>query len=530
MEDAVGDRALDSGVGFGLLVNAVQDYAFLILDPDGIVTGWNPGAQRLKGYSAQEILGRHISVFYPEEDVRSGKVEHELAEARRLGRFEDESWRIRKDGSRFWANVIITALVDDDGTLRGFGKVTRDMSERRQFEQDLEAARESAAAANRAKDEFLSSMSHELRTPLNAVIGFAQLLAMDPLSAEQHDSVGHIVKAGKHLLDLINDVLDISRIASGQMSLSPESVSLTEVITEAVAMVTPLAANRAIRLTAEDANGLHVLVDRQRIKQVLLNLLSNAIKYSFADGAVEVSWAKGDLGRLLIRVSDTGAGIPESMMDRMFRPFDRLGADGGDIEGTGLGLALSKGLVEAMGGQLTAVSTVGQGSTFTIDLPLTEPPIERLQRETRETQRRDGRSGAQTSVVYIEDNLSNLHLVERILQRRPDIDIIPAQQGRLGLELAIEHHPALVLLDLHLPDTSGEDVLRQLKGHPNTAKIPVAIMSADASPGRMARLLEAGAIDYITKPIDINAFLALIDRWCVPDSAEMRIDGSLSPG
>jgi len=531
VDEPAAGRVLDSRVGFGLLVNAVQDYAILILDPEGVITGWNPGAQRLKGYSAEEILGKHISVFYPEEDVRSGKVEHELAEARRLGRFEDESWRIRKDGSRFWANVIITALVDDDGTLRGFGKVTRDMSERRQFEQNLEAARETAAAANRAKDEFLSSMSHELRTPLNAVIGFAQLLAMDPLTGEQHDSVGHIVKAGKHLLDLINEILDISRIASGQMSLSPESVSVTEVITEAVAMVRPLAANRAIRLTAEDANGLHVLVDRQRIKQVLLNLLSNAIKYSFADGAVELTWAKGDLGRLLIRVADTGAGIPESMMDRMFRPFDRLGAAGGDVEGTGLGLALSKGLVEAMGGRLTAISAVSEGSTFTVDLPLTEPPIERLEREAREAHSRGvGPVGERMAVIYIEDNLSNLHLVERILQRRPEIDIIPAQQGRLGLELAIEHRPDLVLLDLHLPDTSGEDVLRQLKGHPNTAKIPVAVMSADASPGRMARLIESGAVDYITKPIDVNMFLTLIDRWCVPNSADMRIDGSSSSG
>ena len=504
---------------FELLVGAVQDYAILMLDVDGVIQTWNAGAQRIKGYTAEEIIGKHISVFYPEEDVRNGKIEHELSEARRVGRYEDESWRVRKDGSMFWANVIITALFDDAGNLTGYGKVTRDMTERQRFEQELERAREAAAAANRAKDDFLSSMSHELRTPLNAVLGFSQLLALEPLTAEQHDSVRHIVKAGQHLLDLINEILDISRITSGRMSLSPEAVSVTEVINEAVAMVAPLAASRGVRLKAEDANGLHVLVDRQRIKQVLLNLLSNAIKYNYPDGDVAVTWEKGGTGRLLVKVSDTGAGIPETMMHRLFKPFDRLGAEAGQIEGTGLGLALSKGLVEAMGGVLTAESTVGKGSAFTVELPLTEPPVQRLDRETREAElHAEGEAQAATkgrrSVVYVEDNLSNLHLVERILERRPDVRLVPALQGRIGLDLATQHQPDLVLLDLHLPDMSGEDVLRQLKGHPNTASIPVVAMSADATAGRVSRLLEAGAVDYLTKPIDVTRFLAVIDQWC----------------
>jgi PAS domain S-box-containing protein len=502
---------------FELLVGAVQDYAILMLDVDGFIRTWNTGAQRIKGYTADEIIGKHMSVFYPEEDVRNGKIEHELAEARRVGRYEDESWRVRKDGSLFWANVIITALFDDAGNLTGYGKVTRDMTERLRFEQEIERAREAAAAANRAKDDFLSNMSHELRTPLNAVIGFSQLLALEPLTAEQHDSVRHIVKAGRHLLDLINEILDISRIASGRMSLSPEAVSVTEVINESVAMVVPLAADRGVRLRAENANGLHVLVDRQRIKQVLLNLLSNAIKYNYPDGDVAVTWEKGEPGRLLVKVSDTGAGIPEAMMHRLFNPFDRLGAEAGQVEGTGLGLALSKGLVEAMGGVLTAESMVGKGSAFTIELPLTEPPVQRLDRETREAElSADGAAQAngRRSVVYVEDNLSNLHLVERILERRPDVRLIPALQGRIGLDLATQHQPDLVLLDLHLPDMSGEDVLRQLKGHPTTASIPIVVMSADATAGRVSRLMEAGAVDYLTKPIDVSRFLGVIDRWC----------------
>jgi PAS domain S-box-containing protein len=504
---------------FEQLVGAVQDYAILMLDADGVVRTWNTGAERIKGYTADEIIGKHMSVFYPEEDVRNGKIEHELAEARRLGRYEDESWRVRKDGSLFWANVIITALFDEAGNLTGYGKVTRDMTERQRYEQEIEAAREAAATANRAKDDFLSNMSHELRTPLNAVIGFSQLLALEPLTAEQHDSVRHIVKAGQHLLDLINEILDISRIASGRMSLSPEAVSVTEVINESVAMVVPLAAERGVRLSAENANGLHVLVDRQRIKQVLLNLLSNAIKYNYPDGDVAVTWDKAEPGRLLVKVSDTGAGIPEAMMHRLFNPFDRLGAEAGQVEGTGLGLALSKGLVEAMGGVLTAESTVGKGSAFTLELPMTEPPVQRLDRETREAElaaKGDAPAAPHVgrSVVYVEDNLSNLHLVERILERRPDVRLVPALQGRLGLDLATQHQPDLVLLDLHLPDMSGEDVLRQLKGHPTTAGIPVVVMSADATAGRVSRLMEIGAVDYLTKPIDVTRFLAVIDRWC----------------
>lgn len=511
---------------FRLLVDAVKDYAILTLDPNGVVTTWNAGAERLKGYTSEEIIGQHFSVFYPEEDVRAGKLERELAEARRLGSFEDESWRVRKDGSQFWANVVITALYDEQGNLYGYGKVTRDMSERRKFELELESARERAIAADRAKDEFLSSMSHELRTPLNAVLGFSQLLAIENLTADQHDSVAHIIKAGQHLLDLITEILDLSRISSGRMSLSPEPVGVTDLIADAVAMVGPLAAGRGVQLSGEQANGLHVLADRQRVKQVLLNLLSNAIKYNYANGRVAVTWSKGAPGRLLINVTDTGAGIPEAMMPRLFKPFDRLGAETGDIQGTGLGLALSSALVRAMGGELTVKSTLGEGSTFTVDLPLTEPQLDRLERATRDAERQViGASVRAVELLYVEDNLSNLRLVERILARREGISLVPAMQGSIGLDLAVEHRPALILLDLHLPDLSGEDVLRQLKGHPVTADIPVIIMSADATPNRIARLKDAGAADYITKPIDVSLFLAMIDRWCqAPDTADHTDD------
>ena len=508
---------LDPERGYQLLIDAVQDYAILVLDPHGIITGWNSGAQRLKGYSADEILGKHISVFYPEDDVRSGKVEHELAEAQRVGRFEDESWRIRKDGSRFWANVIIIPLVDDTGRLVGFGKVTRDMSERRRMELDLEEAREAQAAASRAKDEFLSTMSHELRTPLNSVLGFAQLLELERLTSEQHELVGYVAKAGHHLLDLIDEILDISIIESGKIALSIEAVSVTEVIAGSVALVQPLAKKRSIRLTAESGHGLYILVDRQRIQQVLLNLLSNAIKYNVANGEVVVTCVKSPSGQLWIRVADTGRGISEEMMGRLFRPFDRLDATTGEIEGTGLGLALSRGLVEAMHGQLTAVSVVGKGTTFTVELPLTQAPFDRIEQQAPDMQGPlEAVPSAQAFVVYIEDNLSNVQLVQRILNRRPNVTLIPVMQGSLGVELVLEHRPTLVLLDLHLPDISGQEVLRQLKANPDTARIPVVVMSADATAGSETRLIEAGAADFVTKPINVERFLATIDRWSSP--------------
>jgi PAS domain S-box-containing protein len=512
---ATGELRDDS---YRLLVSAVVDYAILMLDPQGRVVSWNAGAERIKGWTADEIIGKHVSVFYPEADARSGKIEHELAQARRAGRYEDESWRVRKDGSLFWANVVITALFGADGVLLGYGKVTRDMTERRQFEQDLESARHAAEAANKAKDEFLSSMSHELRTPLNAILGFSQLLERDRLEPGQLDAVRHIRKAGDHLLAMINEILDLSRIASGQLSLSPEAVSVAEILDEAASMVDPLASARGITISIDGRQvpDAHVVADRQRIKQVLLNLLANAIKYNHVDGAVTVTARPGEPGRLLIEVIDTGPGISDSMMERLFRPFDRLGA-AAEVEGAGLGLALSAGLVQAMDGSLTASSAIGQGSTFRIDLPLAEhPDPDVVAHPTREvTPPKNADPGVvRAHIVYIEDNLSNVHLVQRILQLRPGVELLPAMLGGLGLELAVKHRPALVLLDLHLPDIAGADVLHRLKGERETADIPVVVMSADATRSSIGRLMDAGASDYITKPIDVEVLLAVVDRWC----------------
>ncbi len=392
------------------------------------------------------------------------------------------------------------------------------LAERSRLEQSARDASEQARAANRSKSEFLSRMSHELRTPLNAVLGFAQLLELDDLTQEQRDSLAQISKGGRHLLSLINEVLDITRIESGNLSLSPEAVRVGDVMTEVLELMHPLAADHGIHLLgdAQHTCAVHVFADRQRLQQILLNLVSNGIKYNRTGGTVAVSCKVGDDACLRISVTDTGPGIASEQLDLLFAPFERLGAEHGDVEGTGIGLALAKSLAEAMDGALGVETTVGRGSTFWVDLPLVEDPVDRYVRlgSSNGEPEPDPASESGRSVLYIEDNLSNLRLVEHLLKRR-DIEVVAAMQGRLGLELARQHRPVAILLDLHLPDVDGDDVLRQLRDDPTTASIPVIILSAEASPGRRQRLLAAGARAYLTKPVDVRQLLSTLDEVLV---------------
>ena len=378
----------------------------------------------------------------------------------------------------------------------------------------MQLAKEDAEAANQAKSEFLSRMSHELRTPLNAILGFAQLLEMGPLSPKDQAGVTHILKAGEHLLALINEVLDIARIDAGEMNMSLEPVRLADLIQEAIDLVLPAAAHRSIDMVNGVApdNALHVVADRQRLKQVLLNLLSNAVKYNRLGGRVSISYQLTD-SQVDIVVSDTGMGIAADKLNRLFIPFDRLGAEQGPVEGTGIGLALSKRLVEAMHGDLAARSEIGQGSAFTVELALAEQP--HLPDDTTEFEivlSSAAEPPKSAKVLYIEDNLSNLSLIESILELRPTVELLVAMQGRLGIELARQHRPDLILLDLHLPDINGDRVLHELLGKPETAGIPIVMISADATPGQMQRLLDEGAHDYLSKPIDVKRFLCIIDE------------------
>jgi signal transduction histidine kinase/ActR/RegA family two-component response regulator len=393
----------------------------------------------------------------------------------------------------------------------------------------LVEARIAAEKANRAKSEFLSRMSHELRTPLNAVLGFGQLLEMDGLTPDQAENVSQITKGGAHLLDLINEILDISQIESGHMSMSPEAVRVSDVVEAAVALLRPLAEERSVHLIGGDHGcGHHIFADRQRVKQILLNLIGNGIKYNRQGGSVSVTCFQPERGKLRIQVTDTGPGIAPDQFHLLFAPFERLGAEQTSVPGTGVGLALSRGLAEAMGGTLDVESTPGRGSTFWVEFPIVDSPLKILEEAGQRTQRvEDG----PLTVLHIEDNLANVELVERVLAQRPEINLVAAMQGRMGVDLARRHHPVLVLLDLNLVDLPGIEVLQILRDDPATADIPVAIVSADAMPRQVQRLLSSGAVAYLTKPIDIHRLLALVDDAVAranaggPDADAPRPDG-----
>ncbi|HEX4835266.1 MAG TPA: ATP-binding protein, partial [bacterium] len=382
-----------------------------------------------------------------------------------------------------------------------------------QLEQRVVERTAQVAHASRAKSEFLSRMSHELRTPLNAILGFAQLLEME--HPEQRESLDHILKAGRHLLDLVNEVLDIAHIETGRLAISPETVSVKEVAQEGLDLVVPLAAARDIQMRVEAAgiSDRFIFVDRQRLKQVLLNLLSNAVKYNRPGGSVTLSYAEVQGGRLRINVSDTGSGIPPDRLGQLFTPFERLGAEQTGVEGTGLGLALSKRLVEAMRGTLGVDSTVGRGSTFWVEFAPVEAPTRHVEPDGPGIPAPpDAASQGAFTVLYIEDNLSSLELMERLLGRRSAVTLLSAMQGRLGVDLARDHHPDLILLDLNLPDIGGIEVMRLLRDDPTTRPIPVVVISADATSAQIRRLGEAGARTYLTKPLDVKKFLGVVDE------------------
>jgi PAS domain S-box-containing protein len=452
---------------------------------------------------------------------------------------------LARDGDVRWMEVKGRAVFDADGNVAGFSGVLHDVTLRKAADARAQAAREEAERArdeaerardeaeeardqaeraSRAKSEFLSRMSHELRTPLNAILGFTQLLEFAELGEEDADNLSMIIRAGRHLLSLINDTMDVSRIESGRLSMSLEPVSVTDVAQESLELVRPDAAHRklTLRMHGEGVTP-HVVADRQRLKQVLVNLLSNAVKYNRTGGEVRIGWSVSSaetapdltspFGWLRIEVSDTGQGIPADRFDDVFLPFERLGAERTDVEGTGIGLALAKNLVDAMAGRIGVRSVHGVGSTFYVDLPLAAPAAAAAA-DTVVT----GPDGAgdedvtRHTVLYIEDNPSNTMLMRRIFTRRPYVRFMVAGDGDSGLAMVKEHRPDLVLLDLHLPRRSGEQVLAEIRLDPEVSATPVVIVTADLTPGIERRLHEAGATDFMGKPVDIAHLLKVVDR------------------
>jgi PAS domain S-box-containing protein len=494
-----------------------------LIRTDGVITYTSPSAQRLLGYRPEEMLGKSaVELVHPDNVASVDRARQAVAE--HPGESLATEFRLlHRDGSwRVFEGVARTVLPDSDAD--GLVVNARDITERKSFEEALrramdeaQAARETAERANRAKSEFLSRMSHELRTPLNSVLGFAQVISRKEIPADQRKAIDHILKAGRHLLNLINEVLDIARIESNRQALSLEPVQLRSAVSEALNLIHPLAAERGCVIEeCEIDDGWYVRADRQRLTQVLLNLLSNAVKYNHPGGRVSLGCEKvegADPPRLRVRVSDTGIGIPADSMGELFTPFARLGAEQTGVEGTGLGLALSLRLVQAMDGALTAESEVGVGSTFTVELPLVNSPLQAWAPEGVGALARPARTrGQPATLLYVEDNLANLALIETVLSARPEIRVLPALQGQIGVELAAEHRPDVILLDLHLPDISGQEVLRRLQADERTRDIPVVIVSADATADSIRRLEAAGASTYLTKPIDVDAFLGVIER------------------
>jgi signal transduction histidine kinase/CheY-like chemotaxis protein len=511
-------------------VRLVGGRSSVLVDAEGRILG----AHGIDLEAAKEVSSREATIL--QEGATDARTNRTLAVRLQYGTLfveltrsspffgGDEVKMLRRVGAL--VDVALERARADREVRRLNDELRQRVNELEITNENLEEARAEAERANRAKSEFLSRMSHELRTPLNAILGFSQLLGMGALDSNERESVAHILKGGRHLLDLINEVLDISRIESGRLSLSLEEVDIGDVVAEVLDLVGPLATRQAIALDGTGA--LHgsttALADRQRLMQVLLNLVANAVKYNRPGGTVRLVVAQSSEGKRRIEVIDTGPGIAPENLGRLFAPFERIGAEQSEIEGTGLGLALSKRLVEAMGGTIGVESRVGEGSTFWVELAPSQARPVRLDDVVNEqavrldeigkeaTQSVLGERGPGGTLLYVEDNLSNLTLIEQLLEQRPAIRLISALQGGLGLELARHHRPDLILLDLHLPDMHGAHVLETLRADPATHAIPVIILSADATPGQIGRLLDAGANDYLMKPLDLRRLLELLDE------------------
>ena len=532
----------------GALQDAIlnsANFSSIATDEKGVIQLFNVGAERMLGYTAAEVMNKitPADISDPQELIARAKaLSVELATPITPGfealvfkasrGIEDiyELTYIRKDGSRFGAVVSVTALRDAQDVIIGYLLIGTDNTARQAVEveralldqalQDKNAELESAKfvpeKANLAKSDFLSSMSHELRTPLSAILGFAQLMdSGSPLpTPSQKRSIDQILQAGWYLLELINEILDLALIESGKLSLSLEPILLTEVVRECQAMIEPQAQKRDIRMAFPQFETRYfVKAERTRVKQVLINLLSNAIKYNKVGGAVVVACTASTTDRVRISVKDAGEGLTPDKLTQLFQPFNRLGKEAGIEEGTGIGLVVSKRLVELMNGVIGVESAVGAGSVFWIELNLTiEPELAGGAAEPTAVARAQVHADGQSrTLLYVEDNPANLMLVEDLIARRPDIRLLTARDGNRGIEIARVSRPDVIPMDINLPGISGIEALRMLADDPITAHIPVVALSANAIPRDIAKGLEAGFFRYLTKPIKVNEFMDTLE-------------------
>jgi PAS domain S-box-containing protein len=533
----------------GVLQEAIFNsatFSSIATDARGVIQIFNAGAERMLGYTAEEVLDKLTPANISDADelvARAAVLSEEFGVTIRPGFealvfkaqrvIEDiaELTYVRKDGSRFPALVSVTALRDAGGKVIGYLLIGTDNTarkqveyERQQFEQalqeknvELEAARAAAEKANLAKSEFLSSMSHELRTPLNAVLGFAQLMASEvpPPPAHQQRSIDQILKGGWYLLRLINEILDLAMIESGKVTMSHESMSLMDVLQDCQGMIEPQAQKRGIQMSFPKAGKhLYIHADRTRVKQVMINLLSNAIKYNTPGGAVIVQCNPHGKERVRVSVKDTGAGMSPEHLSQLFQPFNRLGQEDSGEEGTGIGLVVTKQLVELMGGEIGVESSVGVGTLFWVEFEVALAPALALDNIDEVSLKRSAPvpgSMIQPVLLYVEDNPANLALVEQLISRRGDLKLLTAIDAHLGLELARAYVPDLILMDINLPGMSGFGALRALREDPLTAHIPVLALSANAVPRDIEKGMDAGFFRYLTKPIRVHEFMDALD-------------------
>jgi len=523
-------RLLKAGALQSAILNSAN-FSIIATDEKGIIQLFNVGAERMLGYQAVEVVNKisPSDIHDPQEvRARAQALTEELgtvitpgfeALAYKASREIEDIYELtymRKDGSRFPAIVSITALRDDYGALIGYLLIGTDNSVRKRVESELKEAMAAAEKANHAKSDFLSSMSHELRTPLNAILGFAQLLesgAPSPTPTQKRN-IEQILKAGWYLLELINEVLDLALIESGKLTLSNEPVSLAEVMVECRAMIEPQARQRGIGMTFSRFEiPRFINADRTRVKQVLINLLFNAIKYNRPQGAVAVECTVVAPSSIRLSVRDTGIGLAPEQLAQLFQPFNRLGKEATAEEGTGIGLVVTKRLVELMGGRIGATSAVGVGSVFWVEFELSAPPQPLALEEDHVSASRplSAEGAPQRTLLYVEDNPANLELVEQLVARRPDLRLLSAAEGSLGIEYARACLPEVILMDINLPGLSGIEAMKILRADPATAHIPIIALSANAVPRDIQKALEAGFFNYITKPLVVGQFMEALD-------------------
>jgi PAS domain S-box-containing protein len=491
--------------------------ALMTTDPSGIITDVNKQMEALTACTRDELIGAPFKSCFTDPERAEAAIKLALRE-KKVTNFELTA-RAR-DGKTTVVSYNATTFYDRQRTLQGVFAAARDVTDRKRFEQALQetndalaCAKAVAESANVAKSDFLSSMSHELRSPLNAILGFAQVMDSESPAAtpSQKESLEQILKAGWYLLELINEILDLAAIEAGKLSLSLEPVSVAEVMLECQAMTLPQAQKAGIRMTFPGSESPYFArADRTRLKQVLINLLSNAIKYNRPDGAVDVTCNEGPPGRVCITVKDSGAGLPPEKLAQLFQSFNRLGQEGGTAEGTGIGLVVTKRLVELMGGVLGVRSAVGVGSEFWVELLSDVAPDPTAATPAAPAQRPTIAAGLRT-VLYVEDNAANLRLVEQLIARRGEMRLLSAPDATLGIELAREVQPDVILMDINLPGISGTTALGMLREDATTAHIPVVALSANAVPLDIANGLAAGFFRYLTKPLRIAELMEALD-------------------